>query len=173
MFTDPIKNLKQLGLRDDMVVVDLGAGTGFYSIIAAEMVLNGRVYAVEIIKDFLETIRRKAKDLDLDNLECLWGDIEKRGGTNLADNIADVVLISNVLSQIEDQDALIAEAYRILKKGGRVLVIDWLKSFSEEEKIKQKIISLKKVKEIFTKNNFILNKEIDAGLTHYGIIFNK
>ena len=37
MFTDPVKNLKQLGIRDDMIVADLGAGTGFYSIAAAAL----------------------------------------------------------------------------------------------------------------------------------------
>ena len=39
------------------VVADLGAGTGFYSIAAGQMVPKGKVYAVEVVKDFLMTIR--------------------------------------------------------------------------------------------------------------------
>ena len=62
MFTDPIKNLKQFGIREDMVVADLGAGTGFYSIPLAFMVPHGKVYAIEIQKDFLTTIKNKIKE---------------------------------------------------------------------------------------------------------------
>ena len=60
MFSDPIKNLNQLRIRENMIVADLGAGTGFYSIAAAQIVPNGKVYAIEIQKDFLNTIRNKA-----------------------------------------------------------------------------------------------------------------
>ena len=56
MFSDPVKNLKQFGLREDMIVADLGAGTGFYSMAVAEMVPKGKVYAIEIQKDFLTTV---------------------------------------------------------------------------------------------------------------------
>jgi ubiquinone/menaquinone biosynthesis C-methylase UbiE len=173
MFTDPIKNLKQFGLKDNMILVDLGAGTGFYSIIAAEMIFRGKVYAIDIVKDFLATIKSKAKDLDLDNLECIWGNVEKIGGTNLADNIADGVLISNILSQIEHKDNLAKEAHRILKDDGRVLIIDWLKQFSKNEKFSEKSISLEEAKSLFENNGFIFDHEIDAGITHYGIIMKK
>ena len=57
MFSNPVKNLKAFGLREDNIVVDLGAGTGFYSVAAGHMVPRGKVYAIEIIKDFLENIR--------------------------------------------------------------------------------------------------------------------
>ena len=52
MFADPIKNLKQLGLREDMIVADLGAGTGYYSIAASSLVPKGKVYAIEVIKEY-------------------------------------------------------------------------------------------------------------------------
>ncbi len=57
MFTDPAKNLRSFGLREDMIVADLGAGTGFYSVLAGGMVPMGRVYAVEVQKDYLITIK--------------------------------------------------------------------------------------------------------------------
>ena len=52
MFTDPVKNLKLFGLAEDMIVADLGAGTGFYTLAAARMTPQGKVYAIEIQKDF-------------------------------------------------------------------------------------------------------------------------
>ena len=72
MFTDPVKNLKQFGLREDMVVADLGAGTGFYAISVAQMVPQGKVYAIEVQKDFLATIKNKAKEAHLNNICLLY-----------------------------------------------------------------------------------------------------
>ncbi|MEX2090601.1 MAG: class I SAM-dependent methyltransferase, partial [Candidatus Paceibacterota bacterium] len=95
MFSDPVKNLKALGLREDNVVVDLGAGTGFYSIAAGELVPKGKVYAIEIVKDFLATVRQRAKEANLNNVEALWGNIEKSGGTKIADAVADAAIASN------------------------------------------------------------------------------
>ena len=62
MFSDPVKNLKALGLREDNIVADLGAGTGYYSVAAGILVPRGKVYAVEVVKDFLDTIKNKIKE---------------------------------------------------------------------------------------------------------------
>jgi len=120
MFTDPVKNLKALGLDEKNIVADWGAGTGYYSLAAGKMVPKGRVYAVELHRDYLETIKNKVKDAKLENVECLWGNVEKKGGTKIGNHIADAVIASNVLSQIEDRDAFIEEVKRILKPNGKV-----------------------------------------------------
>ena len=172
MFTDPIKNLKQLGLRENMIVADLGAGTGFYSLVAAEMVPNGKVYAIEIQKDFLETIKNKIKDAHLNNIDCFLGDVEKNEGTLLKDGIVDVVIASNILSQVENKNKFINEINRILKIDARVLVVDWSDTSSINSTLK-KIISKEKTREMFEEKGFIFNKEINTGEHHYGMIFKK
>src|SRR5579862_9666921 len=100
MFTDPVKNLKALGLKDDDIVADLGAGTGYYSIAAGHIVTRGKVYAVEIARDFLGTIQSKVKDAHLKNVEIIWGSVEKIKGTKIADGIVDAAIVSNVLFQL-------------------------------------------------------------------------
>src|SRR3989338_8678431 len=97
MFTDPIKNLKTLILRENDVVVDMGAGTGFYSVAAGRMASKGKVYAIEVEKDFLTTIKNKAKEAHLNNVEIIWGNVEKLGGTKIGDAVADAVIASNIL----------------------------------------------------------------------------
>ncbi|MEJ0002237.1 MAG: methyltransferase domain-containing protein [bacterium] len=79
MFSDPLKNLRAFGLREDMIVADLGAGTGFYALAAASLVPSGKVYAIEIQKDYLATIQNKAKEAKVANLECIWGQHRKAG----------------------------------------------------------------------------------------------
>jgi ubiquinone/menaquinone biosynthesis C-methylase UbiE len=170
MFTDPVKNLKTLGLRENDIVADLGAGTGFYSIAAGALVPKGKVYAVELQKDFLETIKRKAEEARLGNVEILWGNVEKLGGTKIGSEVVDVVIASNILFQVEDKENFILEIKRILKPKGKVLLIDWSeKSFMQTTKAD--IIPKDKVYEMFQKKDFILEREIDAGEHHYGMIF--
>ena len=173
MFTDPIKNLKQFGLRDDMLVADLGAGTGFYSIPAAQMVPRGKVYAIEIQRDFLNTIKNKAKDANINNIECLHGNIEKKGGTKLKDGIVDAVIVSNILFQIENKERFIEEVKRILKTEGRVLLIDWLDGLPLIGTDSVKILPKEKAREMFETKGFSFDREIDAGLHHYGMILRK
>lgn len=173
MFSDPVKNLKQLGLREDMIVADLGAGTGFYSINAAKMVPKGKVYCIEIQKDFLGAIKNKAVELNLNNLECFQGDVEKKGGTKIKDEIVDAVISSNVLFQVENKDGFIDEIKRILKVGGSVLLIDWLDESSILGSKLQKVIPKDKARKMFEEKGFVFDREIDAGDHHYGMILKK
>ena len=172
MFADPIKNLKQFGLGENMIVADLGAGTGFYSIAAARMVPLGKVYAIEIQKDFSETVKNKAKDACLNNVDCFCGNVEKIGGTKLKNEIVDAAIVSNVFFQIENKDKFIEEIKRILKNRGKVLVIDWSDTSSIHSNLK-KIVPKDKAREIFENKGFIFDREINAGVHHYGMIINK
>ncbi len=167
MFTDPIKNLKALALREDDVVADLGAGTGYYSLFASVLVPRGKIYAVEIDKNFLDTIKHKVKEAHIKNIEIIWGNVEKLGGTKLGDSVADAVIASNILFQLENKDTFILEIKRILKPKGKVLLVDW-----RADSILGRKMSFKKEKiiEMFEKEGFVKDTEIDAGNHHYGII---
>jgi ubiquinone/menaquinone biosynthesis C-methylase UbiE len=167
MFTDPIKNLKAFHLRENDIVADLGAGTGYYSLLASALVPRGKVYAVEIDKNFLDTIRHKIKEARAHNVEIIWGNVEKIGGTKLGDSVADAVIASNILFQLENKDAFILEIKRILKPNGRVLLIDWRADSVLGNKIS---ITEDKAVEMFEREGFMKDREIDAGNHHYGII---
>ncbi len=170
MFTDPIKNLKAFDLRENNIVADLGAGTGFYSIPAGRMVPRGKVYAIEINKDYLATIKNKVKDARLNNVEILLGDIEKKGGTNIGDGVVDAVIVSNVLFQVKDKENFVEEIKRILKPKGRVLLIDWSQTSIMGAK---NIVPENRAREMFEKAGFSIERNIDAGAHHYGIILTK
>jgi ubiquinone/menaquinone biosynthesis C-methylase UbiE len=171
MFSDPVKNLKTLALREDDIVADLGAGTGFYSIALGHIIPRGKVYAVDIVRDFLTTIRNKAVDARLNNIEILWGNVEKPGGTLLGDERMDAVVASNVLFQIEDKESFIEEIKRILKPKGRVLFLDW----SPESSVfnLKKGIPKDKAFEMFERKGFMLQQDINTGEHHYGMILIK
>jgi ubiquinone/menaquinone biosynthesis C-methylase UbiE len=170
VFSDPVKNLRAFGLKEDSVVADLGAGTGYYSIAAGEIASRGKVYAVELQKDFLDTIKGKINDACLNNVEIIWGNVEKEGGTKIGNNVADAVIASNILFQLEDKEKFIEEIKRILKPKGKVLLIDWSESSIMAKTL---IIPKNKAREMFEKKGFIFEREINAGDHHYGIILIK
>lgn len=171
MFTNPVKNLKAFGFREDMIVADLGAGTGSYAIPLAQLLPKGKVYAVEIQRDFLTTIKNKGEEAHLNNLECILGNVEKIGGTKIRDHILDVVIASNILFQVADKERFIEETKRILKQSGRVLLVDWSDNNLPIGPRLDKIVKKEKALSLFEENGFQIEREIDAGAHHYGIIF--
>ena len=169
MFSDPATNLTKLGLMDGMRVVDLGAGSGFYTFESAKRVgQTGRVYAVDLFKDLLERIRSVGISNGLRNIEVIWGNCEKIGGTKLGESIADRVIASNILFQAEKPDEMVLEIKRLLKPGGKVLVVDW----SEHSQASpSNIVPVSKAQMLFEKAGLKLEQSFDAGDHHYGLVF--
>ncbi len=173
MFSDPIKNLAQLDLQDGMKVADIGAGSGFYTIESAKKIgPRGMVYAVDVQNDLLEKLKRSAAMVGLHNIEIVWGNAEKIGGTKLREDIVDRVILSNVLFQIEpkDRDNLVLELKRITKSGGKLLIVDWQAGGPLSPKI---TVPAMLAETLFQKAGWVLDKNFDAGDHHYGIIFKK
>ena len=169
MFSDPASNLAKLGLTDGMKVVDLGAGSGFYSIEAGRKVgASGRVYAIDVQKDLLERLRSHASSQGVNNIEVVWGNAEKIGGTKLREGIADRVIASNILFQIEKHDEFCLEIKRILKPAGKVLVVDWSGVTPLSPKA---IVPSMKAEMLFQKAGFKLEQSFEAGDHHYGLVF--
>lgn len=171
MFSEPAVNLLKLGLTDGMKVVDLGAGSGFYTLEAARRIgSTGRVYAVDVQKDLLERLRSTGSSEHLHNIEVVWGNAEKIGGTRLREGIADRVIVSNILFQVTKLDDFALEVKRILKPGGKILVIDWSGITALSPKT---IVSAVQAQTLFEKNGFTLEQTFTAGDHHYGLTFKK
>lgn len=172
MFINPEYTITQLGLREGMKVADFGTGTGAYAKAASPRVGNsGKVYAIEVQKDLVKKLEADVKTWGFSNIECLWADIEKRGGTKIADQSLDAVIISNVLFQAEDKIGLIDEAKRVLKKDGRVLLIDWSDSFSGMGPGPAHVVSEPMARDLFASRGFRVLENISTSVHHYGIIF--
>ncbi len=174
MFSDPENNIKQFALAPGMLVADFGSGSGFYSMAAAKAVApNGRVFAVDIQKDLLEKLKNGARQNHISNIDIIWGDLERLGGTKLRENYLDAVIASNLFFQVQNKDGLCLEIKRILRPNGRVMVVDWDGSFGGIGPLSQDVVSKMQMTAIFQDHGFILDREISAGDHHYGLIFRK
>jgi ubiquinone/menaquinone biosynthesis C-methylase UbiE len=170
-FSDPQKNLERFGLQEGHVVADLGAGSGFYTLVAAKMVGSGTVYAVDVQAELLTRLRGLTAKEKLANVHFVHADAEQKGGTKIKDHTVDVVLMCNVLFQIEQKDDFLEEAKRILKPTGRILLVDWTDSFGGLGPQSQHVIGMVSARELFKKHGFTEISTIDAGDHHYGISF--
>jgi len=113
--------LSEVGICKGQVVLDFGCGSGTYTIPAAKLVgEKGTVYALEISRKALDKVARKAEREGLRNIVRT----HSLGGEKipLEDEIIDVIMLIDVLQEIDDKDALLDEAYRILKHEGLVIV---------------------------------------------------
>jgi len=139
-FINPRKILNdQLVLESTMTAADLGCGSGEWTIPLAELLENGKVYAIDLLEEPLSVVRGKARDKKLKNIELVKSDIEKVIPRLLA-NSMDLVLLTNLLFQVQDRKAVFIEANRILKIGGRVLIVEWNENatIGPEQKIAKK-----------------------------------
>ena len=172
-FAHPNRNIKALGIEPGMRVADFGSGSGAYVLAIADALNgSGTVYAVDIQKDLLRRIKNEAMRRSL-AVEVVWGDLEDNQGSKLADNSLDVVLISNLLFQVRDRAAVLAEAARVVRPNGRVVIIDWSESYGgmgpqpEDVCIEDAARALARDVGLQEADSF------NAGAHHYGLIFRK
>lgn len=103
-------------------VLDLGPGAGFDALQAAMMVgLSGRVIGVDMTPAMIEKATQNASLLELDNVEFREGYLEE---LPVVDASVDVVLSNGVLNLCPDKEAVLKEAARVLKPGGRLQLTD-------------------------------------------------
>lgn len=173
-FANPVGNVAQLGKIEGMTVADLGAGVGVYTMLLAEKVGDtGKVYAVDVQKDFLSKIQNNARDHGLVNIEVVWGDIERYGATKLADKSVDIAVLANVLFQAEDKMGVVGETKRVLKPGGKLLIVDWRDSYGGLGPQPEMVVRFDDAKAYFEDGGFVFEKTIETGTQHYGFIMSK
>lgn len=123
---DPDVIFHELDLKPGDIFLDLGCGTGDYSICAAEEVgETGIVYSADIQEHLIENLLKKAETAGLNNIKGIISNISEP--LPFKDESVDVCLISTVLHSIDLKKygkILFREVARILKPGGRLFVIE-------------------------------------------------
>lgn len=174
MFLHPDKVINQFKLGEGMRVADLGVGTGAQTLTALKAVgETGSVYAIDVQKDLLARVKKEAESAGYKHLHVIWSDLESEHATTLADGFLDAVIISNVLFQIEARDRFMKEVARILRPGGKALIIDWTDSFGGMGPHTDAVFGKHAARVLAEQEGLVFEQDVDAGAHHYGMILRK
>ncbi len=123
---DLTNSLIKAGIREDDVLCDYGAGTGIFAVEAAKLT-RSKVYALDMSDEMLEFARGKVESKGVGNVE-----IVKVGADEipLSDRMVDIFYMVTVLHHIEKLDSFLLEVKRVLKPGGKVMIVEFKKIVS-------------------------------------------
>lgn len=170
-FIDPGAIIKQLDTNPGDIVADFGCGPGYFSLpFASAIGESGHLYALDVLPQALESVMSKAKISGLVNISTKRVNLEKKDSSGLPGESIDWVIMKDVLFQNQKKEAILAEAHRILKKEGKVILVEWNEKNSAmgpDEKVR---ISKKQLEEIMATSGFKIENKINAGDFHYAFV---
>ncbi len=124
----PEKILLDFQIARSDVVLDLGAGTGYFTFPASRMT-EKEVFALDVEPRMLELLEEKIRQTEATNVRLLQGEIEN---IPLKGQTVDKIIASFVLHETDDLVKTMEEIRRVLRPGGRILVVEWEKKQMEE-----------------------------------------
>jgi SAM-dependent methyltransferase len=165
----PEKILAMLEIKETDTVLDLGAGTGYFTLPAASFT-SEKVYALDIEPEMLKVLDQRIKDKGLKNVQLLEGAIEQ---IPLADLQVDKVIASLVLHEVEPLSSGIQEIKRVLKPGGRCLCLEWQKKETEQGPPLDHRIDAEELKQVFLDEGFQIAQITYPTTAHYIMVVAK
>lgn len=163
---DPEAILRAFGLLRGMAVADVGCGTGFFALPAAQMVgPEGRVYAADMQEEMLWALMDRLRE---ENVRNVLPVLSLEDLIPLPDTSVDFALLVNALHELRGDGAL-REVHRILRPHGVLGVVDWKKEAMERGPPVEHRLSLGEARERLARNGFA-GEEAEVGPFHYGLL---
>lgn len=154
--------LEMSGVQEGDKVADIGCHEGYLSIHLAKKVLGrGKVYAVDVRSDRLETLQSNAKKRKLTNIETVLGDYDN---PKLPKNQLDVVFIMDTYHEMDSHEQILQHVKNTLKPGGKVMLMEKLKkrvkNKSREEQVSAHSLGANYVRKELEQAGFAIISEI-------------
>jgi ubiquinone/menaquinone biosynthesis C-methylase UbiE len=166
---------EKIALGPGMRVADLGCGrTGHFVFPASKIVgESGIVYAVEIVKNILESIKSRARSEGCTNVQAVWSDIEAFGKTPIPSKSVQACFMVNVLFLVKDKMSALQEAARLLQQNGVAVVVDWEKNLGPLGPKEGMMVSQEELKETAAKAGLNYVESLPVGEYHFCALFKK
>lgn len=118
-----------LNMAEPKTLVDIGAGTGFFAILFSKKVKDGKVYACDLSDVMVSWMKENLPEAVRDVVIPLK---MEENGVPLPDGVADLVYMINLHHELEEPLKALSEAHRLLRRGGKLMIIDWKKEETPE-----------------------------------------
>ena len=123
-YQKPHEVMEALAVKDGEVIADIGAGSGYFTLRLAKHVgPSGRVYAVDVSPDMIRHLNTRVRDAGLTNVSTILAPPDDP----VLPQPVDRFVIVDVWHHIDDQPGYLAKMKKLLKPGGRVVMIDFHK----------------------------------------------
>lgn len=141
-----VKMLRNLGVEDNKLLLEIGSGPGFYTKILLDTFKNTKIVSLDNDENLLEVAHKMLNAEYGNRVSFINDDIINN---SLKDNSFDIVIARFVFQHLNDPVKVLKEIYRVLKPGGKVIIIDvdselWGVTYPKNELIKQLNSSLSK-----------------------------
>lgn len=165
----PEKLLTMLDIKEKDDILDLGAGTGYFTIPAARMT-KGTIYALDVEPQMLSVLKERVSEQGLNHIQYVQGEIEN---IPLGDAIANHIIASFVLHEVEPLSKGLQEIYRTLKDNGTCFCLEWEKKEMEQGPPMHHRIHSSDLEEAVKEEGFrVIGKSFPTD-AHYILIFQK
>lgn len=173
-FVDPATVVKKLPIDSGSTVADFGCGSGFFSFEFSRKVgQGGVVYALDVLPSALEAVGSHAKTLGLGNIVTKRVNLENEQGSGLGNNSIDWAVLKDILFQNKKKEVILREVARVLKPGGRALIMEWNPDESMVGPEKSIRINKKDLQALITAAGLSVDEEVSVGGFHYAYIVKK
>lgn len=162
-------------IKEKTKVADLGCGASGHFVFPVSKIVGskGVVYAVDILKTSLETIKKRSKQENAKNIITVWSDLEIFKATKIEAESLDAGLLINTLYQSHKRAEILRESIRMIKKGGKLLIVEWEDTSSPFGPPLEERVKADQLKKVCEKLGLKTEEQFDAGQYHYGILFSK
>lgn len=107
-------------------ILDIGVGTGYFTLPLLERLPDARVTGLDVSSEMLQTFETRATAAGLrDRITTVLYDLDKPKPWPLASGSFDLALAMSLTHEVADREAFAQEVHRILRSGGRLVIVDW------------------------------------------------
>ena len=151
-------------------MVDIGCGPGYFAVPLAKYVNQGKLYALDMQEEMLETCRERLSAVHLNNVEVIKCGEKK---LPLDKDSVDGAFIAFVLHEAKDKKGFLAEAERLLQKGGWLAILEWYKQAMEEGPPLEDRVGEEEARELGEEAGLRFVRQRDINGKNYLVLFRK
>ena len=168
---EPRRAVELIGIKPGMIIADVGAGTGYFTVLLAQRVgPEGKVYANDIQPKLLGILQDKIQKQKLSNIEVVQG---RQDDVRLPEATIELALLVDVYHEFQYPQAMLASIRRSLKPSGQLVLLEYRKEDRDLPILEEHKMSIKEARTEVEAEGFSFDRVIRALPRQHILIFRK